>query len=65
MWVRVVDGNAEEGHSQEDAAFSAADKNARAIRKKLKQVEALLEKQRAGAQLTGPEIEKMHKATQW
>ena len=58
---RVSDEQAD----QTDSAFTAADKNARALRKKLKQVDALLDKQKSSVELTGPELEKIKKAVQW
>lgn len=48
-----------------ESGFSAADKNARALRKKLKQVDALLDKQREGQAMTVVEKEKIAKASQW
>ena len=58
-------GEAANPTAQDDSAFTAADKNARALRKKLKQVDALLDKQKGGAELTGPELDKIKKAVQW
>lgn len=55
----------DEQADQTDSAFTAADKNARALRKKLKQVDALLDKQKSSVELTGPELEKIKKAVQW
>ena len=62
---RVDDAQANESPTQDDSTFTAADKNARALRKKLKQVDALLDKQKGGAELTASELEKIKKAVQW
>ena len=56
---------AENPSPRNESEFTATDKNARALRKKLKQADALLDKQKGGAELTGPELEKIKKAVQW
>lgn len=61
----LEDQKAEAGNANGNSAFSAADKNARALRKKLKQVDALFEKQKAGFPLTNPEKDKIMKADHW
>lgn len=64
FFCRIRDDEGE-GEPVAEATFSAADKNARALRKKLKQVDALLERQKAGSELTGPETDKIGKAAEW
>lgn len=47
------------------ASLSPLEKKLRAVRKKLKQAEALIAKQEAGEPLTQPEKEKVEKAPGW